>query len=139
MIFNYDLPAACRDMDGDIWFPEAIRVNVGEKPKPKSQDIIDTTILALAICNTCPIQQTCLQAAIDNRDEHGIWGGTFPYERHTVAPYEKTMDLGFIWQSKLRKFAEQKGLVCPPLPAPTPGYVPAESFSAFLPLLSLSL
>ena len=49
MILNYDLPAACRDMDGDIWFPEAIRVNVGEKPKPKSQDIIDTTILALAI------------------------------------------------------------------------------------------
>jgi len=122
VIFTTDLPAACKGMDGDMWYPEAIRVNVGSTPSPRAQATIDDSITALAICSTCPAREACLQASIDNAEEYGIWGGTFPYERHTVSPFREVTDHGFIWQAKIRKFAEQKGLTCPPLPQPTPGY-----------------
>jgi len=122
VIFDVDLPAACKGMDGDMWYPESIRVNPGYKPSPKAQATIDDSITALAICSTCPMQQICLQAAMDNVEEFGIWGGTFPYERHAVSYFREVTDHGFIWQAKIRGFAEQKGLVCPPIPKPTPGY-----------------
>ena len=88
MIFSADLEATCRNMDGDIWFPESIRIGSTLKPSASAQVTIDNSITALAVCSTCPIRQTCLQAAIDNVEEYGIWGGTFPYERHTVAPFK---------------------------------------------------
>lgn len=132
VIFSTDLPAACKDMNGDMWYPDAVRASTNHKPSPKAQAVIDDSMAALSVCSTCPIQKTCLQAAIDNREEYGIWGGTFPYERHAVAPYEKTTDLGFIWQEKLRGFAEKKGLSCPPIPKPRDGYTPAASFWSYL-------
>jgi len=122
VIFNADMPASCQGMNGDMWYPEAIRVNVGSTPSPRAQATIDDSITALAICSTCPAREACLQASIDNAEEYGIWGGTFPYERHTVSPFREVTDHGFIWQAKIRGFAEQKGLVCPPIPKPTPGY-----------------
>jgi hypothetical protein len=109
-------------MDGDLFYPDSIRIGSTLKPSATAQIVIDNSITALAVCSTCPIQQTCLQAAVDNAEEYGIWGGTFPYERHTVAPFNEMTDHGFIWQAKIRTFAEKKGLSCPPLPKPTPGY-----------------
>jgi len=138
VIFTTDLPAACKGMDGDMWYPEAIRVSLGYQPSKRFQAIIDNATTALAICSTCPIRQTCLQAAIDNAEEYGIWGGTFPYERARVASFDKTMDLGFIWQEKIRGFAEQKGLTCPPIPKPTPGYERQDG-SIFTPQRSVPL
>ena len=36
---------------------------------------------AILICNHCPFKAPCLQAAIDNDERMGVWGGTIPRER----------------------------------------------------------
>lgn len=32
--------------------------------------------LAKDICRKCPVQAECLEYALINREEHGVWGGT---------------------------------------------------------------
>lgn len=64
------LRAACRDTFAEVFWP-----GVGEPPHPQ----------AIATCNQCPVQQTCLQWAISNDEEHGIWGGHTPRERRAIA------------------------------------------------------
>ena len=32
--------------------------------------------IARRICATCPMKAICLEYALDNQIEHGIWGGT---------------------------------------------------------------
>lgn len=32
-------------------------------------------------CAGCPVINQCLQYALDNNEEHGIWGGTTPKDR----------------------------------------------------------
>lgn len=68
--FNFRRPmwhqlAACREASGRIFFEESVRLIVKE---------------AKAICNKCPVRQTCLEFALDN-DEVGIWGGMTTTER----------------------------------------------------------
>lgn len=31
---------------------------------------------ARKICATCPVKEPCLEYAVKNRIEHGVWGGT---------------------------------------------------------------
>ena len=33
------------------------------------------------ICSNCPVQNTCLSEALDNREQYGMWGGCTPTER----------------------------------------------------------
>lgn len=40
--------------------------------------------VAKSICATCPVIDQCLAAAFEHEDEHGIWGGLTPKERHVV-------------------------------------------------------
>jgi WhiB family redox-sensing transcriptional regulator len=56
--------ALCAQADPDAWFPEPGQRN--DVPK--------------AICSRCPVQQECLDHAIEN-DEMGIWGGMTEAER----------------------------------------------------------
>lgn len=51
---------ACVGADEDLWFP-----GTGKSP-----------VHAQRICHTCPVEQTCLQYALDQNIEHGVWGGT---------------------------------------------------------------
>ena len=51
----------------DAWFPE-----VGNSIATKS---------VKKICAACPVKVVCLEYAIDNRIEFGIWGGLSAYER----------------------------------------------------------
>ncbi len=36
---------------------------------------------ALVVCGHCPYQRQCLQAAYDNDEQFGVWGGTTPAQR----------------------------------------------------------
>lgn len=36
-------------------------------------------------CRRCPVRRDCLKHAIDNHEEHGVWGGLGPMARKALA------------------------------------------------------
>lgn len=58
----------CHGMDPDLWFPER-----GQPTEP-----------AKAVCRTCPVQQRCLDYALDVGETWGIWGGKSARERRQI-------------------------------------------------------
>jgi WhiB family transcriptional regulator, redox-sensing transcriptional regulator len=36
---------------------------------------------AKEVCRTCPFQEACLELALTNEEEFGVWGNTTPQER----------------------------------------------------------
>lgn len=40
--------------------------------------------IAKKICGTCPVQERCLEYALDNRIDHGVWGGTSERQRRRL-------------------------------------------------------
>lgn len=61
--------AVCATVDMDLFFPER-----AGKDQPKSQQV-------KAICASCPIRAKCLQFALDENEQFGIWGGLSYRER----------------------------------------------------------
>lgn len=57
---NWISQAACRGLDTELFYPEA-----GEP-----------TAMAREVCDSCPVSVQCLEHAITNREQYGIWGGT---------------------------------------------------------------
>jgi WhiB family transcriptional regulator, redox-sensing transcriptional regulator len=57
--------AICRQTDPELWFPEV----GGDHSQAKR------------LCRKCPLVGPCLQYALDNRIEFGIWGSASPRER----------------------------------------------------------
>ncbi len=64
--------ALCREIGGDIWFPERG----------------DSADDAKRICASCPLQQQCLDYALSIETEEfaleGIWGGLAPRQRRKL-------------------------------------------------------
>jgi hypothetical protein len=65
--------AACRDADPELFFP------TGE-----TAPAIVQTQKAKTICDRCPVLETCLQWAMDNGLEDGVWGGLSESERRNL-------------------------------------------------------
>jgi WhiB family redox-sensing transcriptional regulator len=40
---------------------------------------------ARRICATCPVQDPCLEYALEHRVDHGVWGGCSERERRRIA------------------------------------------------------
>lgn len=58
----------CRDMDPAIFFPsDGIGVQVAQR-----------------ICVDCPVKVECLEYALADRIDHGVWGGTSERERRRI-------------------------------------------------------
>lgn len=57
--------AACSGLDSAIFYP------------PTEEEADE----AKAVCDVCPVQQDCLEHAIDNREKNGVWGGATERER----------------------------------------------------------
>lgn len=64
------LQAACRGMDVQLFYPEKWD---GE-----------TTMKAIAVCETCSVREPCLDRAIQDR-EPGVWGGMSERRRRVKA------------------------------------------------------
>lgn len=45
-----------------------------------------------AICNMCPVKFECLEFAIENNEEYGIWGGMLANERKRIRRYRKRVN-----------------------------------------------
>jgi hypothetical protein len=65
----------CAETDPDLFFP-----NKGE-PSDAAE----------AICNTCPVKNTCLVAAIDTKEQHGVHGGKTVHGRKRMSPRALTL------------------------------------------------
>jgi WhiB family redox-sensing transcriptional regulator len=58
----------CRDMDPAVFFPnDGIGVQTAQR-----------------ICVECPVKVACLEYALANRVDHGVWGGASERERRRV-------------------------------------------------------
>lgn len=62
---------ACAGHDGDLWHPTG-------RGRPEEHE-------AKAICNTCPVQDACLEWALATNQQQGIWGGHTTPERQRIA------------------------------------------------------
>ncbi|MHB1504145.1 MAG: WhiB family transcriptional regulator [Acidimicrobiales bacterium] len=58
----------CKDMDPAVFFPnDGVGVQVAQR-----------------ICADCPVKAPCLEYALTNRVDHGVWGGTSERERRRL-------------------------------------------------------
>ena len=132
MNFGLDTSPPCAELDPEIFFPDPAKARIVSGRS--GAEMTATTIIALDACSRCPVQKKCLQTAVNNRDFHGIFGGTMPHERDRVAPSPIGHPTAFPFYTKLRAavLAKRKDLVCPPLPKPTKEFVP---YSEYLPFV----
>lgn len=72
--------AACRDTDPNLFFP----VGTTGLAVEQAQN-------AKSVCQKCIAQIACLDYAIDNRIDHGIWGGKTEEERRDIIRQRKNL------------------------------------------------
>ena len=67
-IDNSQTIPACQTSDPEAWFLD------------------DTGLYTQArkLCAVCPVRELCADFAIENREEHGLWGGLSPRERMRI-------------------------------------------------------
>lgn len=65
--------ALCREIDTEMFYPE---------PMVVAHD-------AKRICMMCDVRLECLAYALDNDEQHGIWGGTALWERRALQKQNK--------------------------------------------------
>ena len=63
----------CRDLPPEIFFPsDGVGVEVARR-----------------YCAECPVKDLCLEYALENHIEHGVWGGASERERRRIARSRK--------------------------------------------------
>ena len=67
--------SACRDFDNLLFFGEE-----GESELEKQA----REAKAKSVCRTCPVQEPCLEFAMDSNQKYGIWGGLTDKERASL-------------------------------------------------------
>lgn len=65
---DWQVHARCTDVDPEIFFPER-----GGSSKA-----------ARAVCSGCVVRAQCLEYALNNKEQFGIWGGTSERERRRL-------------------------------------------------------
>ena len=64
--------ALCRGVDPSLFHPD-----IGADSASCSQ-------AAKEVCAQCPVVEACLDYALTNREDIGVWGGTSPRERKRI-------------------------------------------------------
>lgn len=73
MIDDWRDRAACRDTDPELFFPIS-EIGPGARQAARAK----------AVCAGCPVRQRCLDFALDNGLDHGVFGGTTERERREL-------------------------------------------------------
>lgn len=64
----------CRDLPPAVFFPnDGLGVQAAQR-----------------ICAECPVAETCLEYALANRIDHGVWGGRSERERRRILRRRRT-------------------------------------------------
>lgn len=59
---------SCRNHEPEVFFPsDGVGVTAAQR-----------------ICASCPVRVACLEHALENRIDHGVWGGTSERERRRI-------------------------------------------------------
>lgn len=66
--------AACITVEPDLHYPA----------KTCGPDAEIQVREAKTVCGGCPVRRQCLSWALDTHEQHGIWGGLTPTERHNL-------------------------------------------------------
>lgn len=76
--------------DGETWRADALcRYQYGEDFFPiKGSNCAPTR----SICGSCPVSSSCLQYALDNGIDYGIWGGLNPMDRRLIRRSGRAQD-----------------------------------------------
>lgn len=65
----------CQNTDPELWFG-AVDINgISQQANYKE---------AKKLCGLCPVQNTCLQYALEANEIEGVWGGLSPEERKRI-------------------------------------------------------
>ena len=72
-LFEWSDFAACRELEPELFFPVS---EVGPGARQVAQ--------AKAVCETCPVKQNCLEFALTEGLNSGIFGGTAESERREL-------------------------------------------------------
>lgn len=71
---NWRTHAACRDEDPDLFFP----IGTSGPAVVQAEE-------AKAVCRRrCPVMETCLEWALENEEQVGVWGGTDEQDRRRI-------------------------------------------------------
>lgn len=62
----------------EAWFP--------------GQGMANVALQARVVCHSCPVQQRCLEWALEAQIAYGIWGGTNPGERKRITKSRVSAD-----------------------------------------------
>jgi WhiB family transcriptional regulator, redox-sensing transcriptional regulator len=74
--WEWQFEGACNGIKTDEFFLED---NMRGKTKRLRE------VSAVAICNTCPVKQQCLDHALSVPEVYGVWGGMTEEQRHALA------------------------------------------------------
>ena len=65
---DWSTQAACRGLDPLIFYPATD----------------EEAEVAKGVCAACPVQDDCLEHAIEQREHNGVWGGATDRERQRI-------------------------------------------------------
>lgn len=71
--FGWSEEAACRGSEGSLFFSPETSERKDERHEREQ--------VAKRICMGCEVRDDCLEAALERREPHGIWGGMNELER----------------------------------------------------------
>lgn len=75
---------SCVGVGSIMFFPRA--------SKKSKADFVSKNLEALKLCWWCPVRKDCLTFAIENGEEHGIWGGLSADERDEMTEAGLSVD-----------------------------------------------
>jgi WhiB family redox-sensing transcriptional regulator len=77
MGFEWMSGAKCRELAPEVFFPsDGVGVEIARR-----------------ICSDCPMRARCLEYALENNIQHGVWGGASERERRRIAVRRRTTKL----------------------------------------------
>lgn len=82
--YSWRTRAVCRDTDPDLFFP------VGTTGQALVQ-----IARAKEVCGECPVQNDCLEYALETNQDAGIWGGLDEEQRRNIRRQSATRQRAF--------------------------------------------